>query len=283
MKNLVVPYDTALLDTLKKTLWEVLQHYQKQGRSLEEALILVDAAQVANYAESFAESLGYLNRAVDILRKEQVPELLAQAQYRRGILLYTWAKKDNPQFFRGALESFQEALKVFTRDETPDVFADIQQYLGVIYAEIPDEVKKKSIWAGISSGSFQQALQYFTKEAYPYEYAMVCNNYASALTKYPAAVHSDNLEKALFYYTEALEVRTAADWPLERAVTLLNFVETSWYLNLEGNGSNRSLFEQMVANAQEAQQLTTDPAIIAEAQSQLQKLAELRVALEQEV
>lgn len=283
MKNLVVPYDTALLDTLKKTLWEVLQHYQKQGRSLEEALILVDAAQVANYAESFAESLGYLNRAVDILRKEQVPELLAQAQYRRGILLYTWAKKDNPQFFRGALESFQEALKVFTRDETPDVFADIQQYLGVIYAEIPDEVKKKSIWAGISSGSFQQALQYFTKEAYPYEYAMVCNNYASALTKYPAAVHSDNLEKALFYYTEALEVRTAADWPLERAVTLLNFVETSWYLNLDGNGSNRSLFEQMVANAQEAQQLTTDPAIIAEAQSQLQKLAELRVALEQEV
>jgi hypothetical protein len=91
------------------------------------------------------------------------------------------------------------------------------------------------------------------------------------------------LEKALFYYTEALEVRTAADWPLERAVTLLNFVETSWYLNLDGNGSNRSLFEQMVANAQEAQQLTTDPAIIAEAQSQLQKLAELRVALEQEV
>jgi tetratricopeptide (TPR) repeat protein len=281
MKKLVVPYDTALLATLKNTLWEVLQHYQQQGRPIEEALLLVDAAQVANYAESFAESLGYITRAVDILRKVDMPELLAQAQYRRGILLYTWAKKDSPQFFRGALEAFQEALKVFSRDETPEVFADIQQYLGVIYAEIPDEVKKKSIWAGISSGSFQQALLYYTKADHPYEYAMVCNNYANALTKYPAAVHSDNLEKALFYYTEALAVRTAADWPLERAVTLLNYVETSWFLNLEGkNGSDRSLFDQMVEHAQEALVLTNDPAIIKEAEAQLDKLAELRVALE---
>jgi tetratricopeptide (TPR) repeat protein len=282
MKNLVVPYDTALLDTLKNTLWEVLQHYQKQGRTLEEALLLVDAAQVANYAESFAESLGYLNRALSILREADMPELLAQAQYRKGILLYTWAKKDNPQFFRGALEAFQEALKVFSRQEAPDVFADIQQYLGVIYAEIPDEVRKKSIWAGVSAASFQQALDYYTKEEHPYEYAMVCNNYASALTKYPEAIHSDNLEKALFYFNEALAIRTAAVWPLERAVTLLNFVETSWFLNLEGQGSNHTLFEQMVQMAEEAQTLTNDPAIRAEAAAQLKKLAELRVALEQE-
>lgn len=282
MKKLVLPYDKDLLDTLKNTLWEVLQHYQKQERKVEEALLLVDAAQVANYSESFAESLGYITRAVDILRKEQMPELLAQAQYRRGILLYTWAKNDNPQFFKGALESFQDALKVFTRDETPDVFADIHQYLGVIYAEIPDEVKKKSIWAGISSASFQQALSYYTREEHPYEYAMVCNNYANALTKYPEAVHSDNLEKALFYYAEALSIRTAAAWPLERAVTLLNYVETSWHLNLSGNGSNLALFEQMLAHAQEAEQLTGDPAIIREARAQLEKLEELRVALEVE-
>lgn len=278
MKKLVAPYDLALLDSLKNTLWEVLQHYQKQGRKVEEALLLVDAAQVANYAESFAEALGYIGRAVDILRKEEMPELLAQAQYRRGILLYTWAKKDNPQFYKGAMESFQEALKVFTRDETPDVFADIHQYLGVIYAEIPDEVRKKSIWAGVSSASFQQALSYYTKETHPYEYAMVCNNYGSALTKYPEAIHSDNLEKALFYYNEALGIRNAAEWPIERAVTLLNYVETSWHLHLTGD-SNQSLFDQMLAFAQEAQTLTKDPAIVAEAQEQLEKLEVLRAAL----
>lgn len=282
MKKLVVPYDQALLSNLKNTLWEVLQQYQKQERKVEEALLLVDAAQVANYSESFAEALGYIGRAVDIFRNEQMPELLAQAQYRRGILLYTWAKNDNPQFFRGALESFQEALKVFSRDETPEVFADIHQYLGVIYAEIPDEVKKKSIWAGISSASFQQALNFYTKDEHPYEYAMVCNNYANALTKYPEAIHSDNLEKALFYYSEALGVRTAADWPFERAVSLLNYVETCWHLDLSASGSSRSLFEQMVEMALEAKQLTNDPAIISEAEQQIGKLEELRLALNQE-
>ncbi len=282
MKKLVLPYDTALLDTLKNTLWEVLQHYQKQGRQAEQALLLVDAAQVANYAESFAESLGYINRAVDILRQEQMPELLAQAQYRRGILLYTWAKKDNPQFFKGALENFQEALKVFSMEETPEVFADIHQYLGVIYAEIPDEAKKKSIWAGISSASFRHALDFYTKEEYPYEYAMVCNNYANALSKYPEAIHSDNLEKALYYYAEALDIRTATDWPLERAVTLLNYVETCWHLNLAENDSSHALFEQMIEMAQEAGRLTDAPAIISEAQDQLEKLEQLRITLEEE-
>ncbi|MEI6412121.1 MAG: hypothetical protein WCR52_22205 [Bacteroidota bacterium] len=282
MKKMVVPYDAALLERLKTTLWEVLEHYQKQQRSVEEGLLLIDAAQVANYAESFTESLGYINRAVDIFRTASIPELRAQAQYRRGILLYTWAKNGNPQFFRGALEAFQDALKVFTRDETPEVFADIQQYLGVIYSEIPDEALKKSIWAGISSSSFQQALDFYKKEQYPYEYAMICSNFANALSKYPEAVHSDNLEKALFYYTEALEIRIAAAWPLERAVTLLNYVETCWHLNLAGNGSNRALYEDMVAKATEARNISPDPAIKAEAEAQLKRLETLKIALDQE-
>lgn len=282
LKKLVVPYDLDLLEKLKETLGKVLAHYQKQGRKLEEGLLLVDAAQVANYSETFAESLGYVNRAVDILRSEEVPELLAQAQYRKGILLYTWAKKDNPQFFRPSLEAFQEALKIFSREEMPDVYADIQQYLGVIYAEIPDDVKKKSIWAGISAASFQQALAFYTKETHPYEYAMVCNNYANALSKYPEAIHTDNLEKALFYYAEALMVRTPTEWPFERAATLLNYLQTCWHLNLAENGSNQALFEEMVAKANEARHLTNDPDIIRDAELQLEKLAQLRVALEKE-
>ena len=283
MKKLVVPYDTALLDNLKNTLWEVLQYYRRQHRDVDEGMLLIDAAQVANYSESFSESLGYINRAVEILRREDLTELLAQALYRRGILLYTWAKNGSPQFFRGALDSFQEALKTFNREDAPEVFADIQQYLGVIYSEIPDEEQKKSIWAGISASSFQQALAYYNKQQFPYEYAMICNNYANALTKYPEAVHTDNHEKALFYYTEALEIRTATAWPFERAVTLLNYVETCWYLNLAGNGSNHALFEEMLAKTREALELTSDPNIRQEARKQLEKLETLRLALAAEI
>ncbi|TAE49278.1 MAG: hypothetical protein EAZ89_14370 [Bacteroidetes bacterium] len=279
MKQLVLPYDPALLEKLKQTLWEVLEEYQAQGRSADEGLLLVDAAQVANYSDSFAESLGYINKALEIFRREEMPELLAQAQYRKGILLYTWAKNGNPQFFRGAMEAFQEALKVFSREETPEVFADIHQYLGVIYSEIPDEVLKKSIWAGVSSASFQEALSFYRQDNYPYEYAMVCNNYANALTRYPQAVHSDNLKKALGYYEEALEVRTAERWPLERAVSLLNYVETCWHLGLDGKSSDKALYEDMLAKTKEARHLTQDPHVQAEADLHLEKLALLRDTL----
>lgn len=282
MKQLRVPYDPALLEALKNTLWEVMQYYKQHGRPVEEGLALIDAAQIAHYSNSFAEALGYINRAVDIFRAEEISELFAQAHHRRAMLLYTWAKNDNPQFFKGALDSFKEALKVFSRTEAPETFADIQQYLGIIYAEMPDEDLKRGVWAAISSSAFQEALSFYKKERYPYEHAMVCNHYGNALTKYPSAVHSDNIEKALFYYNEALQIRQADSFPLERATTLLNYVEASWHLNLAGNGSNHALFEDMIAKATEASSLTDDSNIREAAAAHLEKLEALRVVLAQE-
>ena len=109
------------------------------------------------------------------------------------------------------------------------------------------------------------------------------NAQMNALTKYPEAVHTDNHEKALFYYTEALEIRTATAWPFERAVTLLNYVETCWHLNLAGNGSNHALFEEMLAKTREALELTSDPTLRQEARQQLEKLETLRLALAAEI
>ncbi|NJL77332.1 MAG: hypothetical protein HC892_22200 [Saprospiraceae bacterium] len=121
IKKLTVPYDQALLTNLKETLWEVLAYYHKKNRALEEAITLMDAAQIANYCESFAEALKYINRAIGIFEPAEVPELLAQAHYRRALLLYIWAKNGNPQFFQGALDSFKETVKVFSRDYAPEV------------------------------------------------------------------------------------------------------------------------------------------------------------------
>jgi tetratricopeptide (TPR) repeat protein len=275
MQQLTVPYDEALLAKLKETLWEVLQAYEAQGRSLDAALVLVDASQIANFSNSFSESLGYISRAVDIFRREEQPEMLASAQLRRGTLLYTWAKNGSPQFFKGAMDSLQDALKVFTREDAPETFAQIHHYLGVIYSEIPDEVKKKSIWASVSVASFNEALGFFTKESHPYEYAAVCNSYGNALTKYPDAIHSDNYEKALFYYQAALEIRTPA-YPYERALTLLNYLEACWYANNGEDETNPERFHDMVVKALEVKHLVDDAVLVEEAERHLEKLEALR-------
>lgn len=278
MSQLQMPYDTELLEKLKETLWGVLQSYEQQGRKREEALLLMDAGIIANYSESWSESLGYFSKAIALFEEEGLPELAANAHYRKGILLFTWAKKGNPQFFRPAAEAFQEAVKVFTQREAADVYADIQHHLGMVYAEIPDEQKKKGIWAAVSSSAFQEALQYYTKEQHPYEYATVCNHYGNALVNYPEARLSDNMEKALYYYQEALDIRKADMYPTERCLTILNYLEAQWNLGMPEDQFDEARFQDMLLKTEEVQKLTDDPRLKEEASLHLQKLEHLRAA-----
>ncbi|MCB9080594.1 MAG: hypothetical protein H6555_02670 [Lewinellaceae bacterium] len=276
IQQLTVPHDPILMDRTKTYLWEVVQALEKQERWAELGLALIDASHIANICDSFSESLGYINRAIDLFQREESPELLAQAHLRRGTLMYTWAQNGQPQFYPGALESYQQALQVFTREDAPALFAEIHHHLGVIYSEIPDEAKKKSIWAAVSSSSFQEALQYFTQENDPYNYALICNSFGNALTKYPAAVHSDNIAKALFYYQEALNIRTAHQYPLERTLTLLNYLEAAWNLSLPEDDFHLDHYTGMVEKAREVLELTDDPLFQQRAQQHLDKLDALK-------
>ncbi|MES2518871.1 MAG: hypothetical protein V4585_12230 [Bacteroidota bacterium] len=279
LQQLTVPYNYNLLEKTKRTIWEVLQHYENQGRILQAGLLLIDAAQVANFTDSFAESLGYINRAIRIFRDEEVTELEANAHFRKGVLLFTWAQNGNIQFYKGAMEAYQEALKTFTNESTPDVFAEIQHHLGVIYSEIPDEAKKKSIWAAVSVSSFKQALAYFTLQTHPYEYATICNHYANALTKFPEAKLTDNYRKALIFYDEALTVRTAYEYPYERTLTLLNYLEACWQVHEDDPEKQKILFDDMINKAEEIKNLVDDEKLLAEADSHLEKLIELASVL----
>ena len=124
----------------------------------------------------------------------------------------------------------------------------------------------------MSVSSFNQALEYFTRETHPYEYATVCNHYANALTKFPLAARTDNFAKALDFYRQALAVRTARAYPYERALTLLNFLEAAWQVNLENDSNPEALLAEMTAYAEEIPQLVDDAALVEEAQQHLLRL-----------
>lgn len=275
---LTVPYDPDLLKSLKEDLWAVLQHYEHQDRPLETALVLLDAGTIAHYDESWSEGLGYLSRAVSLLEEAEAPALLADAYLRKGSLLYNWAQDGNPQFYRKAAEALQRAARTFTRESAPLVYADIQQRLGLIYAEVPDEAAKKGMWAAVSSSAFQEALTVFTKETHPQQYATVCNHYGNALVKYPEAKLTDNVEKALYYYQEALDLRPAQTQPLERSLTLLNYLEGQWHLGMEQDQLDASRYADMEAKAEEVIAISPDHRLVEEARNHLQKLGLLRAA-----
>lgn len=271
IKKLKVPYDQQLLVSLKDNLWKCLNYYENNNYKVETALIINDAAHIAAISNSFSEALGYSNRAISLLEDEDLPQLKAQAQLTKANLLMMWAQNGNPQFYKQAVQEYQQALKVFTRDYAPDIFANIQHQLGTIYAEIPDDTKKKSVWAAVSVSSFNEALQFYNKIDYPYEFASICHSLGNAYTKYPAALHSDNFDKALAWYREALDIRTASDYPFERVLTLCNYLEASWFTgNKEDLDEER--YEDMYSVANEILQLTLDSEIISHTKSDLEKL-----------
>jgi len=281
MSSLSVPYDSVKLEMLKKVLWETLSYHEREQQEAEVGLLLIDASEIANISESYSESLGYINRALDIFRQQEMPELFGSSLLRKGVLLYTWAQNGNPQFYKPAIDTYQEALKLFKREEAPDTFAQIHLHLGVLYAEMAAMQQKKNIWAAVSATSFQEALRFFTKDEYPYEYGLVCNNYANALTKYPTALRTDNYEKALEFYEEALSVRTAA-YPYERALTLLNFLEASWHIDNGEDGFNQHRYDDMVSKAREVKTLVDAPDLVSEAEGQLERLSQLLITVKSE-
>lgn len=282
MTRLTVPYDSNLLESIKTKLWNVLTWYEKTSRMAELALLLEDTSHIASISESFAESLGYITRAIKIYNDEELEDLYFNAQYKRGQLLYNWARNGQIQFFIPATGSFQQALKYFTKDDYPEIFADIQHLLGVIYSEIPDEVKKKSIWAAVSHSAFLEALSIFNKDTMPYQYAMVCNSLGNALTKYPTAIHSDNFEKALFYYNEALEIRNATYFPFERSLTLLNYLEAAWHADNSSNELNPERFQDMWAKTEEVIAINASTELVEDARSHKERLTKLMELLASE-
>jgi len=275
LKQLVAPYDPTLLTKIQDTIWNVLQYYEQRNNLAQTALVLIDASQVANFLDSFSESLGYINRAIQLLEEEPYPELVANAQFRKGTLLFTWAQNGNPSFYRPAMNAYQKAVKVFSKENTPEVFAEIQHQLAIIYSEIPDEVQKKSVWASVSISSFKEALRYYTRETHPYEYARICNHYANALTKFPEAKLSDNYAKAINLYREALDIRTAEEYPYERAMTLLNFLEAAWHVSVPEPEQQNALFSEMKSYALEIPTLVPDAKFWDEARKHLEALQDL--------
>lgn len=271
MAQLVAPYDEFQIGEIKSLLRTCLAWEEQLGNTVRQGMLLTDAAHVALLIDHYSEALSYINKALKIFQEEGIEEFYAEALRKKGEILYSWAQSGQPQFYKPALESFKEALKYFPKDREPYAYADIQHHLGIIYAEMPVEEKKRGIMAGLSMAAFHEALEVFTPEDYPYEYAAVCTHMGNALCRFPQPLHTDNYKKALEYYEKALAIRTEA-MPMERALTLLNYLEAFWHMRPENGSVDRRRWEDLRSKAVEILQLVDDEHIIEEARRHLRQL-----------
>ncbi len=279
IRKLQAPYPKILLAEITVLLKECLSYYKNSGQNLELGFLNMDAAWVAQLNDNFSEGVACINQAIRLFEQEELPEMLGDALIRKGTLLYTWAQKGQP-FHQQAIDSYQKALKIFSRDVAPYVYADIHHHLALIYSEMPANKEKKAMLYAIASKSFQEALAYFEKEHFPYEYGCVCNNYGNALLKFPDSNFQNTSRKAITYFEEALSVRRGDQYPQERATSLLNLLEAYWQLPLDSQNRevNQRRWNDMKDLAREARALLQDHDSVLKEQAELH-LSELEKAL----
>ena len=276
MAQLQIPYNSQELDEVHDLQLQSIAHYESKKLKVQAGMLLVDAAEIANFKEDFIASKELINRAILYFKEEDIPEFLGEAGFKKAVLLYTWSKNGSPQYYKAAINAFQDVLKVFKRDTHPQKFADVHHNLALIYSEIPVSAEEKPMWTAFCASSFKEVLAFYTKEKYPYEYAMASHNYATALMDFPPAKIHDNLKKASGLFQEALEVRTATTYPFERALTLLNQLELGWLTHNEDIEEEHRKYQEMKSKASEIKTLVQDANLIARANGHLKELEKVK-------
>jgi tetratricopeptide (TPR) repeat protein len=126
--------------------------------------------------------------------------------------------------------------------------------------------------------SFNEALNYYNKVDFPYEFAMICQSFGNAYTKYPASLHTDNYDKALAWYREALDIRTVQNYPIERVLSLSNYLEASWFVGNKDD-FDQERFEDMMNIANEILTISNDPDIVENTKADIEKLLTVKANL----
>jgi|TARA_R110000787_G_scaffold3841_1_gene14709 hypothetical protein len=279
MSQLKLPYDKNKLVEIQELQQASIAFYEERELKVNAGLILIDASEIANFQEDFISSKNYINKAILAFKEADIPEFLGEAGLRKATLLYTWSKNGSPQYYKPAINAFQDTLKVFKRDTHPQKFADIHHNLALIYSEIPVSSEEKPIWTAFCASSFKEVLAFYTKEKYPYEYAMASHNYATALMNFPEAKLHNNLDKAFGLFEDALSVRSEKEYPFERALTLLNQLELYWLMHNEDEKAEKEKYHQMLEKATSITTIVEDENIIEQANQHLNQLKNLKTIL----
>jgi CHAT domain-containing protein/tetratricopeptide (TPR) repeat protein len=119
-----------------------------------------------------------------------------------------------------AIECYQLALKVFTREAYPEDWAMTQMNLAVAYRSRIRGEQAANLEKSIECSRL--ALEVYTRAAYPKQWAMTQNNLAIAYQSRIREERAANLEQSIECSRLALEVYTRAAYPEQWAGTQLN-------------------------------------------------------------
>jgi len=152
----------------------------------------------------------------------KLPMLIPELYTRMGMMLQNASNGQRGALLQ-AVNSYQAALQSgVTQEDHPQLFAQLQNNLGLAYLSMPATGASHQLRNGIAVQSFRHALKVYTIEAFPDMWASVSMNLANALQYAPSSHPEENLIQAVETYEEVLQVRSRAKDPVAYALVLLN-------------------------------------------------------------
>lgn len=152
----------------------------------------------------------------------KLPMLRAELSMKLGMVLQNAANGQRGPLLEAA-NAYQAALQFgVTAATQPEMFAQLQNNLGLVYLSMPAIEASQQLRTGIAVQSFRRALEVYSREEHPDMWASINMNLASALVYAPSSHPQDNLIQAVEIYEDVLTIRCRAKDPVAYALVLLN-------------------------------------------------------------
>ena len=168
--------------------------------------------------------------------KGDQPEV-SRLQHNLGNAYWDLPGGDRQTNLEQAIECYEAALQVRTREAYPAQWAMTQNNLGAAYRNLPGGDRQANLERAIEC--YEAALQVYTREAYPADWATTQNNLGNVYSNLPGGNRQKNLERAIGCFEAALLVSTREAYPAQWAMTQNNLGIA--YRNLPGGDRQTNL------------------------------------------
>ncbi len=144
----------------------------------------------------------------------------ANIQNNLGLAYNSLPGGDRQANLEKAINCYQQALQVYTRDAFPSNWAKVQRDLGVVYRNLPGSDQQENLKKAINH--YNTALQVYSRDTFPLDWAITQNNLGVAYSDLQFEDREANLKKAIESYELAMQVYSRDAFPVDWAGTQNN-------------------------------------------------------------
>jgi tetratricopeptide (TPR) repeat protein len=185
------------------------------------AQLLGDLAEMQVLDDNPDAAIRSLRDALTLIDRYSLPDVRAHLALRLGMLYHERAEGRRAMLLE-ASKCYQEALRFYTRETAPEIYALAQNNLALVYLAMPLTEASDQLRKGIAVQALREALTIYTRETHPDLWSRTQLNLANALQYLPSANLHDHLVEAVGLYDELLATRDPRRDPAGYARILAN-------------------------------------------------------------